>query len=243
MADIRRISKKKKFIADGVFKSEVHEFFSRAITAAGYAGLSIKNVAKQIVITVKVVNKKDALGENGVKANELEVFVEKRFGFPPGRVQILFETIRDKSLCAAAQAEYLKVKLTNGAPVRSAAMFILRNVCRKDIVKGCEVIVSGKLRQQRAKTMKYKQGYLISTGQPKNDFIDVAIRHVFFTQGMMGIKVKILLPSDPSGKMGPKRCLPDKVKIRAPTKKDEEPDYNEENAGQAPAPKDKAAAQ
>ena len=51
------ISKKKRFVADGVFKAEVHEFFSRALIGSGYAGLSIKNTVKRIIITVKVVNK------------------------------------------------------------------------------------------------------------------------------------------------------------------------------------------
>ena len=58
--------------------------------------------------------------------------------------------------------------------------------------KGCEVIVSGKLRAQRAKAMKFKDGYMIASGQPVHDFIDSAVRHVLLRQGVLGIKVKIL---------------------------------------------------
>lgn len=36
------ISKKRKFVADGVFKAEVHQFFSRALVGAGYSGLTVK---------------------------------------------------------------------------------------------------------------------------------------------------------------------------------------------------------
>lgn len=57
--------------------------------------------------------------------------------------------------------------------------------------KGCEVIVSGKLRAQRAKAMKFKDGYMISSGQPVNDYIDSAVRHVLLRQGVLGIKVPI----------------------------------------------------
>lgn len=64
---------------------------------------------------------------------------------------------------------------------------------------GAECIISGKLGQQRAKSMKYRAGYIISTGQPKNDFVDVAVRHCFFKQGMIGVKVKIFKPYDPTG--------------------------------------------
>ena len=56
--------------------------------------------------------------------------------------------------------------------------------------KGCEVIVSGKLRAQRAKAMKFKDGYMISSGQPVHDYIDSAVRHVLLRQGVLGIKVR-----------------------------------------------------
>ena len=53
----RQINKKKKFVADGVFRAEIHEFFERALVGAGYSGLSVKNTVKRIIITIKVVNK------------------------------------------------------------------------------------------------------------------------------------------------------------------------------------------
>ncbi|KAJ0030660.1 hypothetical protein Pint_13470 [Pistacia integerrima] len=86
--------------------------------------------------------------------------------------------------------------------------------------KGCEVIVSGKLRAQRAKSMKFKDGYMISSGQPVNEYIDSAVRHVLLRQGVLGIKVKIMLDWDPKGKQGPTTPLPDLVTIHPP--KDEE---------------------
>lgn len=55
--------------------------------------------------------------------------------------------------------------------------------------KGCEVIVSGKLRAQRAKSMKFKDGYMVSSGDPTRVYLDCAVRHVALRQGMLGIKV------------------------------------------------------
>lgn len=42
--------------------------------------------------------------------------------------------------------------------------------------------MSGKLRAQRAKSMKFKDGYMISSGQPVNEYIDSAVRHVLLRQ-------------------------------------------------------------
>lgn len=91
--------------------------------------------------------------------------------------------------------------------------------------KGCEVVVSGKLRAARAKSMKFTDGFMIHSGQPARDFIDSATRHVLLRQGVLGIKVKIMRasssPSDPSGEKAGGKGLPDSVTIIEP--KEEQP--------------------
>ena len=49
--------------------------------------------------------------------------------------------------------------------------------------KGCEVVVSGKLRGQRAKSMKFVDGLMIHSGEPVKDYVDTAVRHVLLRQG------------------------------------------------------------
>ncbi|WRX32404.1 Small ribosomal subunit protein uS3 [Theobroma cacao] len=114
----------------------------------------------------------------------------------------------------------LRYKLLGGLAVRRACYGVLRFIMESG-AKGCEVIVSGKLRAQRAKSMKFKDGYMISSGHPVNEYIDSAVRHVLLRQGVLGIKVKIMLDWDPKGKQGPTTPLPDLVTIHSP-KEDEE---------------------
>lgn len=91
--------------------------------------------------------------------------------------------------------------------------------------KGCEVVVSGKLRAARAKSMKFTDGFMIHSGQPAKDFIDHAVRHVLLRQGVLGIKVKIMRASssdaDPAGEKAGGKGLPDSVTIIEP--KEEQP--------------------
>lgn len=49
--------------------------------------------------------------------------------------------------------------------------------------KGCEVVVSGKLRGQRAKSMKFVDGLMIHSGEPTHHYVDTAVRHVYLRQG------------------------------------------------------------
>lgn len=50
--------------------------------------------------------------------------------------------------------------------------------------KGCTVIVSGKLRGQRAKSMKFVDGLMIHAGNPAREYIDSAVTHVHLRQGI-----------------------------------------------------------
>ena len=46
-----------------------------------------------------------------------------------------------------------------------------------------------KLHRFWLQAMKFRQGYLISTGEPKRHYISEAVRHVQMRQGTIGIKV------------------------------------------------------
>ncbi len=56
--------------------------------------------------------------------------------------------------------------------------------------------MSGKLRGQRAKSMKFVDGLMIHSGDPCNDYVDTACRHVLLRQGVLGIKVCRLIDSN-----------------------------------------------
>jgi small subunit ribosomal protein S3e len=177
---------------------------------AGYAGIEIRVFAQKTEIRINAAKLSDVVGPNGQKIRELTKLIEQRFRYPAGGVDLKVKGIREQSLCAAAQCEKLKAKLLQGLPVRMAANTIIKSVMRDpELATGCEVIISGKLRQQRAKTMKFRQGYLISSGQTHKDFVDTAVRHVLFKQGIMGVKVRIML--SPKFKKQP---LPDQVLIK-----------------------------
>merc|ERR1712196_344214 len=151
----------------------------------------------------------------GRRIRELASVVQKRFNFAEGTVELYAERVANRGLCAVAQCESLRYKLLGGLAVRGACYGVLRFIMESGAL-GCEGIVSGKLRAQRAKSMKFSDGYMIKAGNPCRNFIDSAVRHVLLRQGVLGIKVNIMLPHDPQGKMGPKTPMPDKVEVFEP---------------------------
>ena len=87
--------------------------------------------------------------------------------------------------------------------------------------------------------MKFKEGYMIKSGDASRTYVDTAVRHVAMRQGMLGLKVSIMLPQDPEGKLGPKENLSDIVTVLEPKpipahiQRQLDAGFEEENSGAA----------
>ena len=199
MSDDRRVRKlntKKKFVADGVFNAELNAFLTRVLGQEGYAGIEVRATSVSTEIRIMLANHTKFMDEGARTIREINSLVKKRYNFndEDNKVEITIRPMgedRDRDLCAARNVEHLKSELLKGRPVRMAVNGVMNTVMRKKAI-GCTVIVSGKVRGQRAKAQKYTSGYLISTGQPKKELIDTAVRHVLMRQGVLGLKVSIM---------------------------------------------------
>jgi len=209
------VSKKRKFVADGVFYAELNELLTRELAEDGYAGVEVRVTPVRTEIIIRATKTQEVLGEKGRRIRELTSVVQKRFRFKEGSVELYAEKVANRGLNAAAQAESLRYKLLGGLAVRRACYGVVRFVMDAG-AKGCECIVTGKLRAARAKAMKFKDGYMIHTGAIKEEYIESATRSIAMRQGMLGIKVKIMKDWDPEGRNGPSTPLPDVVVVHEP---------------------------
>mmetsp|Transcript_1111 Transcript_1111/g.2666 ORF Transcript_1111/g.2666 Transcript_1111/m.2666 type:complete len:244 (+) Transcript_1111:3-734(+) len=209
-----QISKKRKFVADGVFYAELNQFLNAELENDAYAGVEVRVTPTRTEIIIRATHTRAVLGEKAQRIRELTAVVQKRFRFPEGTVELYAERVANRALCAIAQAESLRFKLTGGLAVRRACYGVLRFIMEGG-AKGCEIIVSGKLRAQRAKVMKFCDGYMIKTGQPVHMFTDRAVRHVLLRQGVLGIKVSIMLPHM-HPRIGGPMIQPDTVQVHEP---------------------------
>ncbi len=210
-----QLNKKRKFVNDGVFYAELNELLTRMLSEEGYAGVEVRVTPQRTEVIIRAASTQAVLGENGRRIRELTAVIQKRFNFAEGSIELFAEKMENRGLSAIAQCESLRFKLLSGLPVRRACNGVLRYVMESG-AKGFEVIISGKLRGQRAKSMKFVAGFMIHAGQPVKDFVDYAVRHVLLRQGVIGIKVKIMRDCDPKGICGPKKPLPDVVTFMDP---------------------------
>jgi len=209
---ISSLSIKKKFISDGVFFSEINEFLSKELFDSGYSGVAVEKSPLRTEIIIRTTKAPSVIGFKGRRIRELSTLIKDRFNFNQSKIALYVEKVLNRGLCPNIQAELLRFKLLKGLPIRKACHATVRSVMESG-AKGCIVTVSGKLRAQRAKSMKFIDGYMIHSGQPVEDYVKSATKHCLLPQGVIGVKISIMLPWDPTGIMGPKKPLPDLVTI------------------------------
>uniref|UniRef100_A0A1I8JDA4 Small ribosomal subunit protein uS3 n=1 Tax=Macrostomum lignano TaxID=282301 RepID=A0A1I8JDA4_9PLAT len=218
------MSKKRAFVANGVFRAELDEFLKRELAEDGYSGIELRVTPAKIEVIVLATRTQSVLGEKGRKVRELTAVLQKRFGFEDGQIEIYAEKMANRGLSAVAQAESLRYKLLGGLAVRRACYGVLRFIMESG-AKGAEVIVSGKLRGQRAKSMKFTEGFMIHSGEPSVRFIDRSVRHVQLRQGNW---------EAPAGGVAPRKPLPDHVTIADPKEQPVPAEPYSENKQQKP---------
>lgn len=122
------ISKKRKFVGDGVFKAELNEFLTRELSEDGYSGVEVRVTPTRTEIIIMATRTDRVLGEKNRRIKELTSVVQKRFNFPENSVVLYGEKVANRGLCAIAQAESLRFKLIGGLAVRRACYGVLRYI-------------------------------------------------------------------------------------------------------------------
>ncbi|MDH5451077.1 MAG: 30S ribosomal protein S3, partial [Candidatus Bathyarchaeota archaeon] len=69
---------------------------------------------------------------------------------------------------------------------------------------GAEITISGKLRTDRARYEKFRDGYLPKSGEPARKYMRAAVLDVQLKPGILGVKVRL---------MPPEAKFPDKIEI------------------------------
>merc|ERR1711924_257922 len=78
----QNVSKKRKFVADGVFYAELNELLVRELAEDGYSGVEVRQTPARHEIIIRATRTRNVLGEKGRRIRELTAVVQKRFNFP-----------------------------------------------------------------------------------------------------------------------------------------------------------------
>lgn len=209
----------KHFITESIKRTEIDEFLQKRLERAGYGGVNISKTPLGTHIVIYAMRPGLVIGRGGETIKELARVLEEKFNVP--NPQISVSEIEIPELNAYIVASRIASALQRGVHFRRAGFWALNRVMEAGAL-GVEIIISGKLRTERARYEKFKAGYMPKCGDPALKYMRKAEVHVQLKPGIFGVKVRI---------MPPDAKFPDKIQI-IETLPSEETETAEEKTGE-----------
>jgi small subunit ribosomal protein S3 len=198
----------KHFVDESIKKTEIDEFLQSELENAGYGGVDISKTPLGTHIVVHAMRPGVVIGRGGETIKDLANVLEGKFGLPSPQISVA--EIEIPELNAHVIASRVASAMRRGVHFRRSGYWALNQVMEAGAL-GVEIVISGKLRGQRAKYEKFRTGYLPKSGEPPLRYMKRAELHVQLKPGIFGIKVRL---------MPPQSDFPDKVKILEPQPKE-----------------------
>jgi small subunit ribosomal protein S3 len=178
-----------KIIMKNFFRNaELDEFLEKELAHAGYGGAEIQRTPLGTRVTVYVTRPGLVIGRRGFGIKELTEKLEKEFGLDNPQISVL--EIEVPELNPRIIANRVAQMIVKGTAFRRAALWALNTIMGAGAM-GAEVVISGKLRSERASFEKYTAGILPKSGEPAEKAVKEAVTHVLLKMGLYGIKIKI----------------------------------------------------
>jgi len=191
----------KHFVSEAVKKTEINEFLSKEFEKAGYGGVDIAKTPLGTHIVVYAMRPGIVIGRGGETIKGLATTLEQQFSLP--NPQISVAEIEIPEFNAFVIASRVTSALKRGVHFRRAGFWALQQTMEAGAL-GAEIIIRGKLRTERARYEKFRDGYLPKSGDPALTQLREAVLHVKLKPGMYGVKVRI---------MPPDATFPDQIKL------------------------------
>ncbi len=217
------MSSERKFIKESIRRQLLKEHLFRETQRAGFGGLSVARTPLGTHISLIAERPGMVIGRRGATINRLTDEVENIFGFDNPQIEV--QEAQVPALNPGIMAQKLSIALEKGWHFRRAGHSTVMRIMDAG-ARGCQVEISGKLTGDRHRTVKFRQGHIKYCGEPKHQWMRVAITTAAKKSGVLGLKVLIM---DPDAK------LPDEIELLPPEElTDVFEEYGEGDAPEGP---------
>jgi small subunit ribosomal protein S3 len=191
----------KRFITESIKKTEIDEFLQRRLERAGYGGVDLSKTPLGTHVVIYAMRPGIVIGRGGETIKDLATILEKNFKL--SNPQISVSEIEVPEFNAHVVASRVASALQRGVHFRRAGFWALNQIMDAGAL-GAEIVISGKLRTERARFEKFRAGYFPRCGEPALKYMKKAEAHVQLKPGIIGVRVKL---------MPPDAQFPDKIQI------------------------------
>ncbi len=184
----------RKFLKEKMNDYLIQQYLLEKLENSSYSHATIQKIPLGEKITIYSSKPGLIVGRGGSNVKTIIETLKKRFGMQSPQVEI--QEVSEPDLDPMIVAERVRDMLKRMGVSRFK--FIGHSVVQRVINAGAigvEVQISGKVPSKRAKTWKFRQGYLPKTGYPADEYVKKGVRVAELKLGVIGVTVKILPPN------------------------------------------------
>lgn len=178
----------KNVIKNNFRNMELNEFLSTSLKDAGFGGVEVQKTPVGARITVFVTRPGLVIGRKGTGIKDLMAKIEQKFGLQNPQISVLEVTTPE--LNPNIMANRIAQLIERGTAFRRAAMWSLNTIMNSGAL-GVEVVISGKLRTERAHFEKHTIGVVPKSGDIAGQIVITGTSEVLTKMGLMGIQLRI----------------------------------------------------
>ncbi|MBI4145724.1 30S ribosomal protein S3 [Candidatus Woesearchaeota archaeon] len=193
----------RKFVAEKLKEYQIQEFISNSLKNVGHSHTRLQRTPVGDKVVIFASRPGLVVGRKGENIKKLTATLKKRFNLENPQIEI--SEVENPNLDAQIVAERIASTIERFGIQKFKA---IGHKTMTDVMAagamGIEILISGKVPSQRAKTWRFYQGYLKKCGNIANEAVLRARAVAILKTGEIGIQVAI---------MGPNVSLPDDIEV------------------------------
>lgn len=193
----------RKFIQQNLKELQIKEYILSSLGKVGVSHVKLQRTPLGEKILISCSRPGLVVGRAGSNIQKLTTDLKVKFGLENPQIEI--EELTNPMLEASILAEMISNSLERFGTGR------FKGIGHKAMTEamnsgalGVEILISGKVPSQRAKTWRFYNGYLKKCGDVAVEGVDIAYRIAVLKTGVVGIKVSVMPPTT---------ILPDRIDI------------------------------
>ena len=182
----------KKFVSLKKNELSVRDFVKSSIGKGKISTVTIEYTPVGEKIVIATSRPGLVIGKRGERIDELTRVLKKRFGLDNPHIDIKEITVPQLDAQIVADDIALLLERDGSLKFKVIAYRTLQDIMKAGAL-GAEILLSGKLPSERAKSWRFSQGYLKKTGDTAK-VVNGAMSQAKTLPGVVGIQVRILPP-------------------------------------------------
>lgn len=193
----------RKFIQQNLKELQIKEYILESLGKVGVARVQLRRTPLGEKILISCSRPGLVVGRAGSNIQKLTTELKARFGLENPQIEI--EELTNPMLEASILAEMISNSMERFGTGRFKGIGhkAMTEAMRSGAL-GIEILISGKVPSQRAKTWRFYNGYLKKCGDVAVEGVDISYRVAVLKTGVVGIKVSVMPPTT---------ILPDRIDI------------------------------